>query len=266
MNINEHNLNNLTKVNSKNIWDQEPVFCFSSDIDWASEDVLNAFFKIIPFEEIKLTAFITHESKLITDLAYQKRIYRGIHPNFLANSSHGNSYKEIAETCVKLAPEAIGFRSHRLFDVTDITHLLANDYGYKYVSNLGTTMANYIRPMLHESRLIHYPIFFEDGSHLYNELELSINPYIDYFIHPGIKVISFHPMNMVFNTPYIKYMREIKDSLSREEFNNIDKSIILNKRNAKHGIRNTIDEIINMVIRNNYKILSLDELYYQTMM
>jgi hypothetical protein len=264
--VNEQNFNILTKVNRENIWDQEPVFCFSSDIDWASEDVLDDFFNIIPFEEIKLTAFVTHESKKIADLTYQKRIYRGIHPNFLANSSHGNSFKEIAETCVRLAPEAIGFRSHRCFDVTDITHLLANDYGYKYVSNLGTTMANYIRPMLHESRLVHYPIFFEDGSHLYNELGLSTNPYIDYFIHPGIKVISFHPMNIVFNTPNIKYMREIKDSLTREQFNIIDKRTILNKRNTNHGIRNTVEEIINLVIRNSYKILSLDELYYQTIM
>jgi len=266
MSIKSNSFEILTKVNRENIWDQEPVFCFSSDIDWASEDVLDEFFNIIPFEEIKLTAFVTHESEQISDLAYKKKIHRGIHPNFLKNSSHGNSFKEIAETCTKLAPESIGFRSHRLFDVTDITHLLANDYGYKYVSNLGTTMANYIRPMLHESRLIHYPIFFEDGSHLYNELGMSIHPYIDYFTHMGIKIISFHPMNMVFNTPHIKYMREIKDSLTREEFNSIDRTIISSKRHTKHGIRNTVEEIINMVIRNNYKIMSLDELYHQTVM
>lgn len=262
--INEQNFNLLTKVNRKNIWDQEPIFCFSSDIDWASEEVLDHFFNYIPFEEIKLTAFVTHESKKITELAYQKRIDRGIHPNFLDKSSHGNSFREIIETCIKFAPEAIGFRSHRFFDVTDITHLLINEYRFKYVSNLGTTMANSIRPMLHESGLIFYPVFFEDGSHLYNELGLSIEPYIDYFSHPGIKIISFHPMNIVFNTPYIKYMREIKSSLTREEYNNIDKTIILRKKNINHGIKNTIEEIINLVIRNNYKIMSLNELYYQT--
>ena len=262
--INEQNFNLLNKVNRKNIWDEEPVFCFSSDIDWASEDVLDDFFNIIPSEEIKLTTFVTHQSKKISDLVLQNKIYRGIHPNFLANSSHGNNFKEIIDTCVKFAPEAIGFRSHRLFDVTDITHMLANDYGYKYVSNLGTTMANHIRPMLHESQLVRYPIFFEDGSHLYNELGLSIDRFEDHFSHPGIKIISFHPMNIVFNTPYLRYMREIKDSVSQEEFNKIDKTMILNKRNTDQGIRNTIEEIINLVVKKKYKIMSLDELYYKT--
>lgn len=262
--LNQQNFELLNKVNRKNIWDEEPVFCFTSDIDWASEDVLEDFFKIIPYEALKLTTFVTHESKIITSLASEKKLSRGIHPNFLAKSSHGETFEEIAKTCVGFAPEAIGFRSHRLFDVTDITHLLADKYGYKYVSNLGTTMANQIRPMLHESRLIRYPIFFEDGSHLYNELGLDINPFLDYFTSPGIKIISFHPMNIVFNTPYIKYMREIKDSLTREEFNNINQDIISAKRNTGDGITTVIKQIIDMVLEKNYTVLSMDELYYQT--
>jgi hypothetical protein len=258
------NFDLLSKVNRKNVWDEEPVFCFSSDIDWASEDVLDSFFKIIPLDLIKLTTFVTHASDIITNYADQNKISRGIHPNFLANSSHGENFREVIETCIKLAPEAYGFRSHRLFDVTDITHLLANDYGYKYVSNLGTILSSYIRPLLHESKLIHYPIFFEDGTHLYNELDFSLDPFKDYFTHPGIKIISFHPMNTVFNTPYIKYMREIKDSLTREEFNNIDNNIIKLKTNNKIGIRNTIEDIIDFVLKGNYKIYSFNELYNLT--
>jgi len=264
MQISEENLNLLSKVNRKNLWDEEPVFCFTSDIDWASEAVLEKFFRIIPNKETKLTTYVTHDSKVISDLFSKNELSRGIHPNFLPNSSHGDTFKEIAETCVEYAPEAIGFRSHRLFDVTDVTHLLHDSHGYRYVSNLGTTMASSIRPMLHESRLIHYPIFFEDGSHLYNELGLSIEPFLSYLRQPGVKIISFHPMDMVFNTPYIKYMREIKDSLSRNEFNNIDENIIASKVNSGFGIRNTIEEIISFVMKNNYKILSMDELYYKT--
>jgi hypothetical protein len=208
--------------------------------------------------------FVTHESKRIAELAQQKRISRGIHPNFLPNSSHGGSFREVAETCTRLAPEAVGFRSHRAFAVTDIAHMLANDYGFKYASNLVTTMADCIRPMLHESRLVDYPVFFEDGSHLYNELSLSIEPFADYFAHPGIKVISLHPMNMVFNTPYLGFMRGIKDSLTREEYNNIDHATILSKRNNGLGIRNTVEEIIGLATRGRHRILSLDELYHQT--
>lgn len=254
----------LKKVNSKNIWDDEPVFCFTSDIDWASEDVLSIFFKKLPLDTIKLTTYVTHQSAILQKYYDDKKIYRGIHPNFLPNSSHGNSFREIVETCVKLAPEAYGFRSHRLFDVTDITHLLHDEFGYKYVSNLGTTMAKSIRPMLHESQLVHIPIFFEDGSHLYNDLGFSITPYLEYFTSPGIKIISFHPMNIVFNTPYIKFMREIKDSLSREAFNNITFDTIEKSKNNGVGITNVVEDIINFVVSKNYKIMSMDEVYKTT--
>lgn len=262
--MNERIFELLGRVNRKNIWDEEPVFCFTTDIDWASEAVLRRFFRQIPFEAIKLTAFVTHRSEIISGMAAAGMLERGIHPNFLPNSSHGNDFKEIVENCLQFAPEAIGFRSHRLFDVTDITHLLANNYHFKYVSNLGTTMASHIRPVLHESQLVHYPIFFEDGSHLYNELGLSIKPFADYFSSPGIKIISFHPVNVVLNGPYIKYIREIKDTLTREEYVNISEETILQSRNNGPGIGDTVAEIIDFVFKNNYKILSMNELYHQT--
>jgi hypothetical protein len=254
----------LKKVNSDNIWDSEPIFCFTSDIDWASEDVLKVFFDILPINKIKLTAFVTHESVEIEKKFSEKLIDRCIHPNFLQNSSHGNSFEEIVQTCIKFAPESYGFRSHRLFDVTDITHLLYEKHGYRYVSNLGTTLAKYIRPVLHESGLVHYPIFFEDGSHLYNQLDFDIKSYLEYFKHPGIKIINFHPMNMVFNTPYMKFMREIKDTLSREEYNNISFETIELKKNKGIGITNTVKDIIDFVFENNYKIMSLKEIYHKT--
>lgn len=259
--MNEAKLELLRKVNRKNLWDDEPVFCFSTDIDWASEDVLENFFGALPLKEIKLTTFVTHESAKISALYASGQIDRGIHPNFLPKSSHGDTFEEIIETCVGFAPESFGFRSHRLFDVTDITHLLHDQHGYKYVSNLGTIMGDRIRPLLHESGLAHFPIFFEDGSHLYNDLGLSLEPYLDYFTSPGIKIVSFHPMNMVFNTPYIKFMREIKDSLSREEFNNIDTSVIAKTRNNKLGIRDVIFDIFELVRRKGFRVMSMNELY-----
>jgi len=211
----------LGNINSKHIWDEAPVFCFTSDIDWASEDVIKEYFKIINPLQIRPTLFVTHHSETIESYFKAGEVERGIHPNFLPNSSHGKTFKDIIETCIQFAPESYGFRSHRLFDVTDITHSLKNEYGYKYVSNMGTILQTDIKPVLHESGLIHFPIFFEDGTHLYNQLDLDFRKYLDLFISPGIKIISFHPMNFVFNSPNLSYMRQIKDSLSREEYNDI---------------------------------------------
>ena len=251
----------LNQINKKQIWDENPVFSFSSDIDWASEDVLKEYFTIVNALDIKPTLFVTHESAVIESNFQSGNIERGIHPNFLSNSSHGDSFKEVAESCIKFAPEADGFRSHRLFDVTDITHLLKNEYSYKYVSNLGTILQTNIRPILHESGLVHLPIFFEDGTHLYNQLDLNFKKYLNLFTAPGIKIISFHPMNFVFNSPNMTFMRQIKDSLTRNEYNNITSATIEKMRNNEAGIGQTVIDIVKFAKENNYPIMSLNEIY-----
>lgn len=69
---------------------------------------------------------------------------------------------------------------------------------------------------------------------------------------------------MAFNTPYIAWMRQIKDSLTREEFNNISAEMIASKRNREKGAFDVVMEIINLVQQLNAPILTLDEIYHQT--
>jgi len=251
----------ILKMNSKYIWDTEPVFCFTSDIDWASEDVMKVYFDTINKYEIKPTLFLTHHSDIIEENFKNKKTDRGIHPNFMNGSSHGNSFDEVAKTCIKFAPESFGFRSHRAFDLTDITHLLKNEYNYKYVSNQITILQQFVRPILHESGLVNFPVFFEDGTHLYNKLDLDFKRYKNLFISPGLKVISFHPMNFVFNSPTMPFMRQIKDSLSREEYNNISTNTIEKRSNRSKGIGDTVLDIIEFVKINKFPIISMNELF-----
>ncbi|MCX6266804.1 MAG: hypothetical protein NTW16_05530 [Bacteroidetes bacterium] len=57
----------IQKINSEYIWDKKPVFCFTSDVDWASEDVMKEYFKIIKPFNIKPTLFLTHHSDIIEE-------------------------------------------------------------------------------------------------------------------------------------------------------------------------------------------------------
>ena len=177
----------LERLEVPRLWTEEPVFCFTSDIDWASESVLSDYFIQVKHRRLKTTLFVTHKSEIIEEQFHNGVVDRGIHPNFLAGSSHGDSFEEVVNTSLAFAPEARGFRCHRLFDVTDITHLLRNTYGLKYVSNLGTILKTKLTPILHESGLLHYPIFFEDGTHSYGELDLDISRYKKYFCAPFLK-------------------------------------------------------------------------------
>jgi hypothetical protein len=252
----------LLKINHSHLqWDEEPVFCFTSDIDWASEAVMKDYFSLINIFDIKPTLFVTHDSEEINRAFSKGKVERGVHPNFLNGSSHGNSFREVAEACVKFAPEAYGFRSHRAFDVTDITHMMYNDFNFRYVSHQITVFQPRIKPILHESGLLNFPVFFEDGTHLYNKLDLDISRYREFLFTPGIKIISFHPMNFVFNSPDLAFMRNIKDTLSREEYNNITKDSINTHGNKVNGIRNTVLNIIELVKHHNYTILTMNELF-----
>lgn len=251
----------IKKLSRPQAWDEAPVFCFTTDIDWASEAVISQFLQSLPIQELKMTAFVTHNSGVVEE-AFSNKIWdRGIHPFFLKGSSHGESFKEIIEHCMAFAPEAESVRAHRLFNVSDTAHLLYNNYGFRFTSNTIMTLSNAIRPYLHESKMVDIPIFWEEGTALYNQLGLSIQPYLDYFNSPGLKVISFHPINMVFNTPEITWMRKIKDSMSREEYNQISLDSIEKMKNRGNGIYHTLMQIVNLVAQKNYKVLSLKEIY-----
>ncbi|MDD2228119.1 MAG: hypothetical protein PHY48_01760 [Candidatus Cloacimonetes bacterium] len=243
------------------IWDTEPVYCFTSDVDWASEAVLKEFFAIVNGLDIHPTMFVTHNSAEVEKHYQNGKIDRGLHPNFMNGSSHGDGFEEIAETCIGFAPESYGFRSHRAFDVTDITHLMANKHNFKWVSHQITIMQPYIRPILHESGLLNFPVFFEDGTHLYNCLDLKIGKYDNLLTSPGIKIVSFHPMNFVFNTPELSYMRNLKDSMTREQFINITPEVISKFRNNALGIRDTVLEIIDTVKSLSLPIYTMNQLY-----
>jgi hypothetical protein len=257
-------INNLIeKLNAKKIWDEEPVFCFTSDIDWASEDAIEIFLNdIVNNHNLKIDLFVTHKSDLIQDYFEKGKINRGIHPNFLSGSSHGNSFEEIIETVKQFAPETNYFRCHRYFDVTDISLSLLKNHNFKFFSNYSTIFQSNIKPFLHFSSLIQFPVFFEDGTHLFNNLSLNFDDYKKYFETPGLKIISFHPMNYVLNIKDVRDMRKIKDSLSRDEYNNFSKLNIEKNRNRENGITDFCYKIFDHAAQ--YKQFSLTELYLES--
>lgn len=249
----------ISKINSRQY--KEPVFCFTSDIDWASEEVmLQYFMKVNPYE-LHPTLFLTHHSSIAEEMFLRKKIDRGIHPNFLKYSSHGDTFGYVIDTCLKFAPEAKCFRSHRAFDVTDTNHLLKEKYKFQYSSNYFNVFGKCF-PMYHESGLINFPIFFEDGTHLYNKFDLNFSTYEKFFCQSGLKIISFHPMNFIFNSPSLSFMRNIKDSMSREEFNTIGVDEIANMKNKfQKGIGDFVIEIIEWVKSNDFQVMTLQQLY-----
>lgn len=244
-------------------WEEEPVFCFTSDIDWSSESIIKYSHDILSGDDLKLTYFITHSSPFLNELNALNKIDLLIHPNFLPNSSHGDSFKEVIDYCMNLVPNADGFRSHRYFEVNDIMDDFAKR-GFRFVSNHCTRCETNIKPLKHRSGLLSIPIFLEDGGYLIMDPTLNFDNLIPRLESPGLKVINFHPAHMAFNTPNFAYTRSIKDSFSREIWGNLGLSQLQKLENREQlGVRKTIQQIIEFASSNDYKVLSMREIYHE---
>ena len=238
------------------LWETEPVFCFTSDIDWASEATIQYSHELVANDAIKITYFNTHPSAYLKQLADKQLIKMLVHPNFLPDSSHGNSFKEVIDYCVGLVPGADGFRSHRYFEVNDIMDDFANR-NFKFVSNICTRCEVGLKPFYHRSGLVSIPIFLEDGGYLLMDKTLDFERLIPALSSPGLKVINFHPAHMAFNTPDFAYTRQVKDRLSRAAWNNMSHDDIKKIEYKGVGIRTIIQQIFNFALKQDHKILTM---------
>lgn len=241
-------------------WEESPIFCFTSDIDWASEEIIQYSHRLLPSNDLKLTYFNTHQSPFLNKLNQSNQIKMLIHPNFLPGSSHGSSFKEVIDYCLNLVPHADGFRSHRYFEVNDIMDDFAKR-GFKFVSNHCTQCEVAIKPLQHRSGLLSIPIFLEDGGYLLMDPALNFNDLIPRLETPGLKVINFHPAHIAFNTPHFSYTRSIKDSMSRETWNHLDTSHIQKVEYKGLGIRNIIQQIIEFALNKKHPIVTMHDIY-----
>lgn len=242
-------------------WQSEPVLVFTLDVDWASEAALHISDGYFADAAVKATYFMTNPSDFLFARRADGAIDAGIHPNFLPGSSHGDTIPEVMDYCCKLLSEAVCFRSHRYFDVTDITHGLF-DRGYRYDANVCTFLQKGVRPFRHESGLIRFPTYFEDGTYLYHRQSLAFDRAAEaLFIQPGILVISVHPMHMVMNSPDLLYSRQVKDSVSREHWNAMDEATCAQVCHDGRGIRDFVLDLLQFARNRDLTIMTLADVY-----
>ncbi|MCD6162305.1 MAG: hypothetical protein J7K40_07815 [candidate division Zixibacteria bacterium] len=251
---------NIINKKEPPIYNLKPVFCFTSDMDWASEAALTNLQEIFDLYDIHATYFATHESSLINKWYKEKKIDVGIHPNFLPESSHGNSFKKVIDTVMKFAPQARCFRSHRCFDATPVTHALA-ERGILYDSNMITNLQQGIMPIKHESGLIRFPVFYEDGTHFEWRRSWDFGKYAELFGYPGIKIISIHAMITALNVTTSEYWAQLKVKFPPDRWINMSKNEITENICVNPGPRQFLKDMIEYIKTNNHAIMTMEELY-----
>lgn len=231
--------------------------CFTADLDWAAEHAIEDLLKAFEINDIKPTVFLTHPSKVIDKC--KDKIDTGIHPNFIQPSSQGKTQDEIVDYCRRLAPDTEVFRSHKWYGDNDIYDKLWNR-GFRYESNLCTNMDE-TEPFIHRSGMVSFPVFLEDGSYIIKNKKIDFEDVRGKFEKNGLKVVNIHPMHYALNTPYFSYTREIKDRLSREEWNNLQPEDLDNLSYKGAGIRSFIEDLFQFSKKGSAKVITLKQMY-----
>jgi len=201
------------------------IYCFTSDLDWASEQEIQDTVNIFKELELPLTVFTTHNSKTINETYINCRQHVGLHPDIKPD----NDIIERLDYYQSLWPEAICFRSHSFYDSSRFS-LEMKRRKFKYDSNLCLFLQPYCTPLIHCSGLLRFPVFWEDDIHAMKGIAFQLGKIIDILQLPGLKIFNFHPANLFSSTKAIPgnidFLREL----------------------AKH-------------INNNCKVMYLDDLY-----
>lgn len=244
---------------ARDVLSHESLACLTMDVDWASDYAIGQALRLFEERRLPVTVFLTHKSAVIDRALAEGRIKCGIHPNFMPDSSQGSTYQEVVDFCFELLPNARIFRAHRYYDGNDPMEVLTK-HGIVCESNICTLM-DILPPFLHRSQTVSFPIFWEDGAYLYNYKGFDYDAFWERFKKPGLKVVNMHPMHLMLNTPYFKYTREIKDRLSREEWNHLNAQSIAKLRYDGEGITTFIERMLDDIMRQNVRTAYLEDVY-----
>lgn len=185
--------------------------CLTLDVDWAPDWAISDCAEACARSGVAATFFATHQSPVLKELSVDDRFEVGIHPNFLANSSHGQDPKKVIETLLEWYPNATSMRTHALVQSTALWQMIAMDFPQISVD------VSLLLPFHPIFGRFHYPIVGNSRLHrlAYNwEDDVSANDESWHWedvlpTDTGLQVLDFHPvflgMNLDRNDRYHRF-------------------------------------------------------------
>lgn len=241
------------------IWDDQPVFCFTSDIDWCTDVAWQTIHKTYVSHNIRPTYFLTHDSPFLSTLKNENSCDFGIHPNFVSGSSHGSSTQEIIKTVLDISGPTQLCRTHRYID--------GNDWSYPLYENgiridvTGCTRQEYgIRPLMMNSGIIKVFTFWEDGSYSEYAKDWSLNTLKNKLRTPGIKVFNTHPTNFAFNVQDRKFYQYLKENFKNKGWINATQDEIQDLEQQGNGPKTLLPEVLRYIHDQKFTVMTLNEI------
>lgn len=214
----------------ENTW-KDKLFV-TSDIDWASDEVLGFTINLLEKYNTKCTFFATHQTDLITNLSSNFEI--GLHPNFnfllQGDFRYGKNYVEVLDYYENLLGRKKSIRFHSLTINSYIKSEIAiREYEFLCNEFIPYTSNIELKPFIDFNNLISVPHYWEDD--LCMNLKDAFD--VDYIINKnGLKVLDIHPIHIFLNTenmkryekarPYFNDFKELKKFVNTSTYGTRD--------------------------------------------
>jgi SAM-dependent methyltransferase len=221
---------------------REPIFCFTSDIDWNHDNAIAAVLELFAKHGVKLTVFATHQTPIFSGY---RNLQIGVHPNFLPGSSHGATVQEVLDHVFGLFPDAETYRSHSYYDSHQLSEEMSRR-GVAYDANLSLYMQDDIRPLRHCHGAWRFPTFFDDNIHWFHGGAWRFDQLRDRLLTPGLKIFNFHPYPIALNIPTLDYYRS-----KRAYFKTLSQEDIRAHQYQGEEPRQFLEELLEYVGRNH---------------
>ena len=228
------------------------MLAFSSDIDWAPEEVIHDTLSLFEQYQVKCTLFATHSSTAIKNC--EKKLFEvAIHPNFNPLlEGKGGSVDKVLEELIAIYPDSKGVRSH---SVTQNSYILNafKRHGLFYDSNHFLPYHSGIKPFVIWNGLIRIPYNWEDDIHwMYGN---SFNTSNINLSDNGLNIFDFHPIHVFLNTENSERYENAKKYYHQPE-----KLLTLRNQTPIPGTRDLLINLLKQIQSTNIKTYNLLEI------
>lgn len=214
------------------------------DIDWAPDESIALCLSMLQEAGVKATFFTTHRTDLNKEITQQGHEL-GIHPNFLPNSSHGKSVKEIIDSCLAFAPNARFMRTHALVQSSP---LLCEIFGH--YSQLTTDISLFMQgaEYVQKSHFNFDGVTFERI--LYNwedDATFGMNDF-DYTkaaFHGARTIYDFHPIHVHLNSTDGSEYGALKKAFAGKPLMQLSGQEVDEFKNHDAGVRHFLQSVLD---------------------
>lgn len=186
------------------------------DVDWAPDWALRRLLQDLVSSGTRSTWFVTHQTPVLEDLRrHSDLVDLGIHPNFQAGSSHGESPSAILAECMRIVPEARTMRTHCLVQSTPILQTVVDETPIRLDTSVYLRDARSVKVSalpLAGGALTRVPYVWEDDLEFFAGDPLwDGGAFVAEREDPGeLTVIDVHPIHYVLNSRSVAQYRELK--------------------------------------------------------